>query len=89
MEYENTWMMFEDNMTTASKRIEAEHSYISLQIQSHGDNTFYLVIEAGIEAVSVELKSHTIEKACKEADEFSKDYFREKARLLEEIAERI
>lgn len=89
MEYENTWMMYEDRIATASKRIEAEHSYVSLQIQSHGNDTFILVIEAGIEAVSVELKSHTIEEACKEADDFSKDYFREKARLLEEIAERI
>ena len=47
------------------------------------------MIEAGIEAVSVELRSKTLEEALQEADEFSRDYFRDKARLFEEIADRI
>ncbi|WP_077610451.1 hypothetical protein [Clostridium sp. Marseille-P2415] len=89
MEYENTWVLFEEANGVARKTIEAEHHYISLQIQSHGEACFLLVIEAGIEAVSVELKSRTLEEALKEADGFSRDYFRDKARLFEEIADRI
>lgn len=89
MEYENTWVIFGDSGAVARKSIEAEHHYINLQIQSHGEECFILVIEAGIEAVSVELKSQTLKEALKEADGFSRDYFRDKARLFEEIADRI
>lgn len=89
MEYENTWVLYGETTTIARKTIEAEHHYISLQIQSYGEECFHLVIEAGIEAVSVELKSRTLEEAFLEADGFSRDYFRDKARLFEEIADRI
>lgn len=89
MENENTWILFGETKGLARKTIEAEHHFISLQIQSHGDECFLLVIEAGIEAISVELKSETLEEAMKEADGFSRDYFRDKARLFEEIADRI
>lgn len=89
MEYENTWVMYGETNTLARKAIEAEHQYVSLQIQSHGEECFLLVIESGIEAISVELKSKTLEDSLKEADGFSRDYFRDKARLFEEIADRI
>ncbi|MDW2799152.1 hypothetical protein RZO55_16385 [Clostridium boliviensis] len=89
MEYENTWVLFGDGGAVARKSIEAEHHYISLQIQTHGDGTFTLVIEAGIEAISVELRSKTLEEALQEADGFSRDYFRDKARLFDEISDRI
>ncbi len=89
MEYENTWVLFGEVSAVARKTIEAEHHYISMQIQSHGEQCFLLVIEAGIEAISVELKSQTLEEALMEADGFSRDYFRDKARLFEEIADRI
>ena len=39
--------------------------------------------------MSVELKSGTLKEALREADEFARDYFRDKARLFEEIADRI
>lgn len=89
MGYENTWVLYGETNTVARKAIEAEHQYVSLQIQSHGEACFLLVIEAGIEAASVELKSRTLEEAFLEADGFSRDYFRNKARLFEEIADRI
>ena len=89
MEYENTWVLFGESGAVARKSIEAEHHYISLQILTHGGGAYILVIEAGIEAVSVELKSNTLEEALQEADGFSRDYFRNKARLFEEIADRI
>ncbi|MEY8353686.1 hypothetical protein AALB39_10060 [Lachnospiraceae bacterium 54-53] len=89
MEYENTWVLFGETDTVARKTIEAEHQLISLQIQPLGEGRYLLVIEAGIEAVSVELKSRTFEEACREADGFSRDFFRDKARLYEEIADRI
>ncbi|MBE5973922.1 hypothetical protein [Lacrimispora xylanisolvens] len=89
MEYENTWVLYGDGAAAARKSIEAEHHYISLQMQTHGDGVYILVIEAGIEAVSVELKSGTLKEALREADEFARDYFRDKARLFEEIADRI
>ncbi len=89
MEYENTWVLFGETGAVARKTIEAEQHFISLQIQSHGEECFLLVIEAGIEAVSVELKSRTLLDAFQEADGFSRDFFRDKARLFEEIADRI
>lgn len=88
MEYENTWV-FGETGSIARKAIEAEHHYISLQIQSHKEGSFVLIIEAGIEAVSVELKAAVLEEAFQEADGFARDYFKDKARLFEEIADRI
>lgn len=89
MEYENTWVMYGEIGAIARKSIEAEHHHISMQIQSHGNETYILVIEAGIEAVSVELKSKIQKEAFLEADGFARDYFRNKARMFEEIADRI
>lgn len=83
------WVIYGEESSLARKYVEAEQQKVNLLICIGEGNRFTFVIEAGIESVSVILQSETLEQACSEADEFAKGYFREKARLLEEIADRL
>ena len=85
----NNWMVYSEENTIAHKRVEAENQKINLLITADDDSAFYLAIEAGMDSISVNLKSRDMESACKEADVFAKSYFADKARLFEEIADRI
>lgn len=85
----NTWVTYENCNVTARKRVEAGPVHVNLTLHQGKDKRFDLIIEAGIESISVTLHSETLEDAFREADEFSRDYFLDRARLLEEIAQRI
>lgn len=86
---DNTWVTYEDSSSAARKRVEAGHMLVTLSLHQLGEKTYNLSIEAGIESVSVTLHSTSLEDAFTEADRFAKDYFLDRAKLLEEIAERI
>lgn len=83
------WIVYGEDNSLARKCVEAENQKINLLICIGEEDRFTLVIEAGIESVSLVLQSRTLDDACTEADEFAKGYFSEKAHLLEEIADRI
>lgn len=83
------WIVYGEGNSLARKRVEAEQQKVNLLICIGEEAKFTLVIEAGIESVSVVLQSATLAEACAEADGFARGYFLEKARLLEEIAERL
>ena len=83
------WSVYGEGNSLVRKCVEAEAHKVNLLIYGSGDTSFTLVIEAGIESVSVILQSGSMEEACREADEFAKGYFREKAHLLNEIADRL
>lgn len=84
-----SWVIYGEGNSLARKYVEAEIQKVNLLICIGEGGRFTLVIEAGIESVSVVLQSRDLEQACVEADDFAKGYFREKARLLEEIADRL
>lgn len=84
-----SWVIYGEGNSLARKYVEAEMQKVNLLICIGEGGQFTLVIEAGIESVSVVLQSRELEAACEEADGFAKGYFREKARLLEEIADRL
>lgn len=86
---ENTWVTYEDSTTAARKRVEAGQIMVTLSLHEIGERTYNLIVESGIESVSVTLHSNSLENAYVEADQFARDYFLDRARLLEEIAERI
>ena len=86
---ENTWITYENSSEAARKLVEAGQILVNLTLHRIGENAYNLMIEAGIESVSVTLHSTSLEAAFGEADQFAKDYFLERARLLEEIADRI
>ena len=69
--------------------MEAGQILVTMSLHRLEERTYNLVIEAGIESVSVTLHSNSLESAFSEADQFARDYFLDRARLLEEIAERI
>lgn len=83
------WIVYGEGNSLARKYVEAENQKVNLLICIGEEEKFTLVIEAGIESVSLVLQSSTLGEACVEADEFAKGYFREKAHLLEEIADRL
>ena len=83
------WVVYGEGNSLARKYVEAEQQKVNLLICIGEEERFTLIIEAGIESVSVVLQSGTLQSACVEADGFAKGYFLEKARLLEEIAERL
>lgn len=84
-----SWVVYGEGNSLARKYVEAENQKINLLICIGEGEKFTLVIEAGIESISLILQSSTLSDACVEADEFAKGYFREKAHLLEEIADRL
>lgn len=86
---EHTWITYNGSSTTAKKWVQAGPIHVYLTLQQNQDNTYGLIIEAGIESISVSLHSKTVNEAMAEADAFAKDYFLDRAKLLEEIAERI
>lgn len=83
------WIVYGEGNSLARKYVEAENQKVNLLICIGEEEKFTLVIEAGIESVSLVLQSSALAEACVEADEFAKGYFREKAHLLEEIADRL
>ncbi|MDO5349772.1 MAG: hypothetical protein Q4E86_07515 [Lachnospiraceae bacterium] len=85
----NTWITYENCNVTARKCVEAGPVHVNLTLHQGNDGRYDLIIEAGIESISVALRSETLKDAFREADEFSKDYFLDRAKLLEEIAQRI
>lgn len=85
---ENTWVTYNEGVKSALKTVEAEMQRVSLRV-TPTEAGYTLTLEAGIESVSVNLKSTEMSEACAEADLFAKDYYRDKARLFEEIADRI
>lgn len=85
----SSWITYNEGNSCARKYVEAEHQKVSMILRQEGQEKYTLVIEAGIESISVFLKSKNQESACREADEFAQNYFRDKAKLLEEIADRI
>ena len=85
----NNWMIYSEEQVIAHKRVEADIQRIHLLITPVTENSYSLAIEAGMDSVAVNLKSDSIEQACLEADQFAKAYFRDKAKLFEEIADRI
>lgn len=85
----NTWVTYENCSITARKWVEAGPVRVNLTLHQGKDDRYDLIIEAGIESISVTLHSQTLEEAFREADEFSRDYFLDRARLMEEIAQRI
>ncbi len=86
---DNTWVTYEDSSTAARKRVEAGNILVTLSLHQLEENTYDLIIEAGIESVSVMLHARSLEEVFAEADRFAKDYFLDRAKLLEEIVERI
>ena len=70
---DNTWVTYEDSDAAARKRVEAGQILVTMSLHRLEERTYNLVIEAGIES----------------ADQFARDYFLDRARLLAEIAERI
>lgn len=86
---DNTWVTYEDSDAAARKRVEAGQILVTMSLHRLEERTYNLVIEAGIESVSVTLHSNSLGSAFSEADQFARDYFLDRARLLEEIAERI
>lgn len=84
-----SWVVYGGENSLARKYVEAENQKVNLLICIGEEDKFTLVIEAGIESVSLVLQSGTLSDACAEADEFAKGYFRDKAHLLEEIADRL
>lgn len=85
---ENNWMIYGEGHALAYKRVEADIQKINMLITG-SEEGYSLAIEAGMDSVSVALKSKSMEEACMDADEFAKAYFLDKARLFEEIADRI
>lgn len=83
------WIVYGEGNSLARKYVEAEQHKVNLMLCIGEGGRFTLVIEAGIESVSVVLQSISLEEACVEADGFAKGYFHEKARLFEEIADRL
>lgn len=86
---ENNWMIYHDGHMLAYKRVEADIHRINMLITGNEEGNYFLAIEAGMDSISVTLEAGTMEEACTAADEFAKAYFRDKAKLLEEIADRI
>lgn len=84
-----SWIVYGEGNSLARKYVEAEFQKINLLLCIGEEGRFTLVIEAGIESVSVVLKSTDLKTACEEADGFAKGYFHDKAKLFEEIAERL
>lgn len=84
-----SWVIYGEDNSLARKYVEAEQQKVNLLICVGEGGKFTLIIEAGIESVSVILKSENLQEACAEADGFAKGYFQEKARLFEEIADRL
>lgn len=84
-----SWVVYGKGDSLARKYVEAENQKVNLLICIGEEEKFTLVIEAGIESISLVLQSRTLSEACVEADAFAKGYFREKAHLLEEIADRL
>lgn len=84
-----SWIVYGEGNSLARKYVEAEMQKVNLLLCIGEGGRFTLVIEAGIESVSVTLKSMDLESACAEADGFAKGYFHDKARLFEEIADRL
>lgn len=82
-------MIYQEDNVLAYKRVEADIQTINMLITGGEGASFSLAIEAGMDSVSVKLKSTSMEEACGEADEFAKAYFHDKAKLFEEIADRI
>ncbi len=86
---ENNWMVYGDGHALAYKRVEADIHRINMLITGDEGGEYWLAIEAGMDSISVALSGRTMDEACKEAEGFAKAYFRDKAKLLEEIADRI
>lgn len=84
-----SWVVYGEGNSLARKYVEAEMQKVNLLLCIGEEGRFTLVIEAGIESVSVVLQSAELEEACVEADGFAKGYFQDKARLFEEIADRL
>ncbi|MCD8082382.1 MAG: hypothetical protein LUE86_02360 [Clostridiales bacterium] len=83
------WAIYGEDQSLARKYVEAEQQKVNLLICVGEGGAFSLIIEAGIESISVVLKGGTLEEACEEADSFARGYFRDKAKLFEEIADRL
>ncbi|MCD8123407.1 MAG: hypothetical protein LUE65_14525 [Clostridiales bacterium] len=83
------WAIYGEESSFARKYVEAEQQKVNLLVCSGEKGEFSLIIEAGIESISVVLKNSTLDAACEEADDFAREYFRDKAKLFEEIADRL
>lgn len=86
---EHSWVTYENTNAAARKRVEAGTILVNLTLNQVENKQYNLMIEAGIESVSVTLHSINLEKAMEEADGFAREYFLDRAKLLEEIAQRI
>lgn len=85
----NSWVTYGENSSLARKILMVEQQQVNLVICIGDDGAYTLLIEAGIDSVSVVLQSRELEPACEEADEFTRAYFFDKARLFEKIANKI
>lgn len=86
---EHSWVTYENTNAAARKRVEAGTVLVNLTLNQVENEQYNLLIEAGIESISVTLHSTGLKEAMTEADGFAREYFLDRAKLLEEIAQRI